>query len=325
MPGTNMNSPRVSVVMAAYNAGDYIARAIDSALQQDDVSLEVIVVDDCSADSTVEIVEEIITRDARVKLFKNEVNSGPSCSRNRAISEASGEWVAVLDADDEFRPERLARLLHLSDETNAEMICDYLQPVDEHGSIVNGLKMYPIVKPGKWMYFTSADFLLADMPGGNGLKAGYLKPMIRRDVLEKNFISYNDSVRVGEDALLFFECLVKGVKAVVTPESYYYYRLTTNSLCRQVSNDNIATLRDVNQKMINMASRYSRQNLTDLLYHRDSLYDCACRYQLFVRAIKSASFMEAVRVVRFNTQCLSYFIKTFKQRLMLRIKMTGSR
>ncbi|NJL48403.1 MAG: glycosyltransferase family 2 protein [Leptolyngbyaceae cyanobacterium SM2_5_2] len=103
--------PVVSVIIPAYNTEDYIERAVRSVLEQSFQELEVVVVDDASTDRTYEVVKAI--DDPRVKLFKNEKNSGAGATRNRAIQESQGEWIAVLDSDDWYAPQRLESLLSL--------------------------------------------------------------------------------------------------------------------------------------------------------------------------------------------------------------------
>ena len=94
----------VSVIMPAYNAGAYIAQAIESVLCQK-VSLELLVIDDCSADSTAEIVTRYTQQDERVILIRNTRNQGVAESRNIGIRRARGTYLAFLDADDWWQPE----------------------------------------------------------------------------------------------------------------------------------------------------------------------------------------------------------------------------
>lgn len=95
----------VSIVMPSYNASKYIRAAIDSVRRQTYDNWELIIVDDCSIDNTVELIQEI--NDVRIRLFKNEVNSGAAISRNRALRETKGRWIAFLDSDDVWLPEKL--------------------------------------------------------------------------------------------------------------------------------------------------------------------------------------------------------------------------
>ncbi len=105
----NKNEYTISVVIPAYNAGAYIARAIDSVLAQSRVADEIIVVDDGSTDNTADIVAQY---ESKVKYIYQD-NAGASVARNTGIEAATGEWIAFLDADDEWLPEKLAIQLEL--------------------------------------------------------------------------------------------------------------------------------------------------------------------------------------------------------------------
>ncbi len=105
--------PRVSVVMPAYNAGQFIAEAIESVLAQTFGDFELIVVDDGAIDDTCNVVARF--SDARVRYFYQE-NRERSAARNAGIRAARGEYVAFLDADDTWLPEKLARQVAHMDE-----------------------------------------------------------------------------------------------------------------------------------------------------------------------------------------------------------------
>src|SRR5215210_8953229 len=115
-------TPRVSVIVPAYNAAGFLERALNSALAQTMPDLEVIVVDDASKDTTLALAQEVAARDPRVRVLHNEHNRGMYPTYNRAIDEARGEWIAALDADDVWLPERLERLLAVAD--GEDMVSD---------------------------------------------------------------------------------------------------------------------------------------------------------------------------------------------------------
>ncbi|MCQ2209468.1 MAG: glycosyltransferase [Paludibacteraceae bacterium] len=91
-------APLISVIMAAYNAEQFISDSIESILSQTYKNWELIIIDDCSTDSTVEIVQSFHLD--KIVLLQNETNSGPAFSRNRGLSVAKGEYIAILDSDD---------------------------------------------------------------------------------------------------------------------------------------------------------------------------------------------------------------------------------
>ena len=98
----------VSVVMPAYNAARFIGDSIQSVLNQTYPYWELIIVDDCSTDDTDSVVSKFLS-DNRIRCLKNEVNSGAAISRNYALREAKGKWIAFLDCDDLWYPEKLEK------------------------------------------------------------------------------------------------------------------------------------------------------------------------------------------------------------------------
>ena len=104
-----MSAPAISVVMPAYNAAPTLARAVESVLAQTWPAHEIVIVDDGSRDGTPEVVGELKTRPGgdRLRYFRQD-NAGPSAARNRGVETATGDWIAFLDADDWYYPERLS-------------------------------------------------------------------------------------------------------------------------------------------------------------------------------------------------------------------------
>ena len=105
----------VSIVMPSYNTGHFIRASVASVLAQTYQDWELIIVDDCSTDNTDDIVGEFLA-DERIRYIKNEKNSGAAVSRNRALREAKGKWIAFLDSDDVWRPDKLEKQLRFMQE-----------------------------------------------------------------------------------------------------------------------------------------------------------------------------------------------------------------
>ena len=102
---------KVSIIMPNYNCEKFIEETISSVLAQTYENWELLIVDDCSTDSSVEIIKNYCKNDDRIKLFINEENSGAAASRNWALREATGKWIAFLDSDDIWLPEKLEKQL----------------------------------------------------------------------------------------------------------------------------------------------------------------------------------------------------------------------
>jgi glycosyltransferase involved in cell wall biosynthesis len=128
--------PSVSVLMPAYNAEKYIAEAIESILNQTFQDFEFIIVDDCSIDNTLKIIEEYAQQDNRIGCFKNEINLGIAGNRNKLVSLAKGKYIVWQDADDISLPYRLEHQYQFMEKNEEVGICGgWLQFFNNRGNI----------------------------------------------------------------------------------------------------------------------------------------------------------------------------------------------
>lgn len=107
--------------MPAYNAAAYLEATLDSVLKQTFEDWELLIVNDCSTDNTVAMVEEYMQRDSRIELINLSKNMGaPAGPRNIGIKQARGQWIAFLDSDDIWHPEKLSRQIAVLQKTDAK-------------------------------------------------------------------------------------------------------------------------------------------------------------------------------------------------------------
>ncbi|OGM08897.1 hypothetical protein A2159_02760, partial [Candidatus Woesebacteria bacterium RBG_13_34_9] len=128
-------APTISVIIPTYNRALTIKRAIDSVLNQTYQDFEIIVIDDRSTDNTEEVVK--IFNDEKLKYIRHEKNKGGSAARNTGIKVAKGEYIAFLDSDDEWHPEKLQKQLNLFNNLDKEFGVIYcgFQGVNEFGKV----------------------------------------------------------------------------------------------------------------------------------------------------------------------------------------------
>ena len=130
----------VSIIMPSYNTAKYIEESIQSVLNQTYKNWELIIVDDCSTDNTDEIVSQF--NDKRIIYLKNEQNSGAAISRNRALREAKGKWIAFLDSDDLWLPEKLERQIQFMIDNDCYFSYTRYTEIDEkskeNGKVITG-------------------------------------------------------------------------------------------------------------------------------------------------------------------------------------------
>ena len=119
----------VSVIMPSWNTGKFIAESIQSVIDQTYENWELIIVDDCSTDNTDEVVAKF--RDKRIRYFKNEKNSGAALSRNRALREARGEWIAFLDSDDLWNSDKLEHQINFMNKHGYTLSYSEYEKIDE--------------------------------------------------------------------------------------------------------------------------------------------------------------------------------------------------
>ena len=127
----------ISIIMAAYNAEKTIGHSISSVLDQTYPNFELLVVNDCSTDGTEKLVESFAAKDSRVRLISNEKNSGVSYTRKHGLEEAKGEWIAILDSDDAWAPEKLEKQIALQEKTNADLLFTGSTFVDADGQPIS--------------------------------------------------------------------------------------------------------------------------------------------------------------------------------------------
>lgn len=131
----------VSIIMPSYNTASFISETVKSVLAQTYENWELIIVDDCSSDNTDETVSQFLS-DSRIHYFKNEKNSGAAVSRNRALREAKGKWIAFLDSDDLWTPDKLQKQLSFMKENGYHFSYTNYIEIDEksnsNGTSVTG-------------------------------------------------------------------------------------------------------------------------------------------------------------------------------------------
>lgn len=285
----------MSVIIPAYNAADYLERALSSALAQTMPNLEVIVVDDASDDATLAIARRVALHDPRVRVLHNERNGGVSASRNRAINTAQGEWVALLDADDAWTPERLEQILAVADDADviSDDICIVFRKASE--SVVWSLiqrQGFALAKPRQ---ITLVDFVQYDL--------GLLKPLIRRSFLNRHRLAYNPAYRYAEDFLFYFELLSLGAQWLQLPQAYYlYYKYagsqTTSSLQSQLGKLMLwQSVIESTQTLLDHPAAVREAELAAALRHRIKRARGHVAFATFWESVRQRRFVELARLL----------------------------
>lgn len=213
-----------SVIIPSYNVSGIVERAIRSAAMQTLPPFEILVIDDCSNDSTVEVVQALAREIPSVRVYSTHLNSGPSAARNVGLREAKGDWIALLDSDDAWKPGRLKRLSEVATATSADFVADNLVMWDPVRDTQFKPAYYHL--PESQKQITLLDVFRAD-DNFNFSKASFtlMKPIWRRQFLADHKLEYNESMRIGEDFFFLAESLFNGAKVILIEEAYYIYSM----------------------------------------------------------------------------------------------------
>lgn len=129
------NNETVSVITPVYNAARFLATTIESAASQTYPNMELVLVDDCSKDNSAVIIAELKKKYPHIVYYLQPKNMGAGVARNTALEMATGRYVAFLDADDIWKPEKTTRQLALMKEKNAAMSYTAIEMIDENGNV----------------------------------------------------------------------------------------------------------------------------------------------------------------------------------------------
>jgi len=231
MTDHNVSEIDVSVLIAVWNAEDTIGRAIQSVLDQKDVSVEVFVIDDCSTDATVDVAETFSKDNAHVHVLRQISNGGPAKARNAGLNRALGTFVTVLDSDDYMKEGRLAQLLNIATGRNYDFVGDDLLRLDQDRQNAVPQRLWSTKSIGH-QDMDLTFFIKANMTTANGSRGelGFLKPLMNRSFLEANGLRYDERMRLGEDYQLYAAALACGARFCLTDPAGYIAVMREGSL-----------------------------------------------------------------------------------------------
>jgi len=232
--------PLISVIIPVYNAEKYIIRCLESISAQTYQNLEIIAVNDGSADGSLALLREYAGRDPRLRII-DRPNTGQGRARSDGVNAARGEYVSFADADDRAEPELLAKLYDACEKNAAELSCCNFCCVYDSGELSP-----PVLSPGVSIVDVAADmagyleaYLYCDEAAGM-MGAFLWGKLWKREILTGNGLVFREVSEVcAEDALLIFQAIPYIKKVAIVDEILYYYYLSQNSTTRTYQADMI--------------------------------------------------------------------------------------
>lgn len=206
-------NPKISIITPCFNCEKFISETIESVLKQTYTNFEMIIVDDASTDKSFDIIKEYALKDSRIKYFQNQQNSGAYYSRNFAIKNATGDYIAFLDSDDIWDESKIKTQIEFMENNNCDFSYTSYELIDE---MSNSLYKFARVKKN----LTYIDNLFHNWPG-------CLTVMYNQNTIGK---VYGQKKGNGDDYDLFLKILKKSKKAMGLKISLAKYRKHSNSI-----------------------------------------------------------------------------------------------
>ena len=318
--------PEVSIIIPTYNSEAYVAQAIESVLHQTYINFEIILVDDASTDSTLEIVNNF--DDERLKVISNKQNRGVSYARNCGIKAAKGNWIALLDSDDWYAPERLEKLLFVAHKEKANLVADDLNLIRDRELqpwstlLQENEREIPLIK-----IIDAIEFVVSDRPNPINAKRnwslGYTKPLIERKFLLQHNIEYDENIHVGEDFVLYLECLRHQARFALVSQPYYYYRTRETSLSTRKPTEYLADSCDIINMFIARETDFCVDlGLLEALSKNLVIYQKKLAYYQLLEAIKQKNIISTVTQILNHPSAAIDLLNKFTNILQKKLKYT---
>lgn len=236
-------SAPVCVIIAAKDAAATISRAVRSALEEQAVG-EVLVIDDGSRDDTAGAARDCDDGSGRLRVLRFTENRGPSAARNTALACTRSPLIAILDADDFFLKGRFDRLV---DGDDWDFVADNILFYDDRETP----PAIPVFAPEPTL-ISLADFVSGNMTrrGRSRGELGFLKPVMRREFLERNGLTYDETLRLGEDYDLYVRALMRGARFRILRSCGYGAVIRSDSLSGRHATEDLRRLWAVDNRFL---------------------------------------------------------------------------
>ena len=260
---------KVSIVTPVYKVEKYIGDCIQSVINQTYPSIELVLVDDCGGDKSVDIINDFISSTHKdgleIKLIHHEHNQGVAAARSHAMQAATGDYIFCLDSDDMLKPECIDPVVKRMEETDADfVVCDHYSDKENEGVGGKLCESVDIVEGNEECIHSFAK---------NWFNLAPWCKLLNREFIEKYNLYFREGI-INEDAPWIFQLCLNANKIAFLHEKLYYYRYNTNSI-----------MTDSKKKLINDSNIIALQIFYDEIMRRKDLWENKDVYLIFMRQI----------------------------------------
>lgn len=309
-----MNDTLITVIIPVYNAEKYLGRGIDSVLNQTYENLELILVNDGSKDSSLEVCNKYVKKDSRVRVISQE-NSGVSVARNTGIKAASGKYVTFIDSDDYIELDFLENSIKYAEEVGAELyIGGYFEDIYTDDKLISTSKS---MGPGD---VETVDTLIHNVFNGYPVECIQTcwGKLYLKHIINENNIEFAQDISMGEDQIFNYQYLLNCSSIIFDDKCYYHYlRINEGSLtCRY--HDNIYGMSiEIARALYNLKPLLSDENKVYMdLYAGRKVFTCIQYMFSYNKDLDYNTTIKKIKEVRedFFVKNLMKYIDRFKRR-----------
>lgn len=321
---------KISVIIPIYNSEKYIETCVKSLKKQTYDNLEILLIDDGSKETCVELCRKICEEDDRFKLFSQK-NQGVSVARNSGLKHATGKYVCFLDSDDAIHPLLIEEMIKHLEKTKAEMaVCGYAI-LDENGYIAETENASVMDERPDWVFLDRKKTEEAFHSTKTNLYHAIGGKMIRRDVIDE--IRFKQDVSLGEDTLFIYDVVSAGISSIYTESNWYFYQKHENNASKNAKNllnpEHLDCFRYVREKELERGNEKNAIMWHMFLFRslgskiiplkkiedkeeRKKIKDSVKRFKLIVRQEKKNPLYKKIpTLTKCTTFCFLYFYNNF--------------
>lgn len=282
----NKDKVNISVVMPVYNNARTLMEAVNSVLMQTYRNFELIICNDNSTDETEDILRNIT--DKRVQIIHNPRNLGEGPTRDQAISRAHGEWLAVIDSDDAWAPERLEVMLREVAASKYKMIFDNIYACHDTPS---GMIPWRVLRGKHAFGCNSKDPIDLSIETLINSEPMLIKPLLPLIYVKQYNVHH--SCQYGADIDFFLQLLAHGLQLTYIPKAMYYYRITPGSM--SASTNRFISMRETLENALNHFKHAPK--VQEALNRKISIVSRKEQYIPIILSLKNKNIIKAIQLV----------------------------
>ena len=289
-----MSQPKISIIVPVYNVEKYLERCVDSLRRQTIQDIEIILVDDSSTDSSLELCNRMAAEDSRIKVI-HKVNEGAGMARNAAFAVASGKYVGFVDSDDYVEPDMFETLYNKAEEHGSDLVMSGVLFVDGNTFSEKGERVLKTYFDRDTHFETKDELKILRMgivgaapddPDDSKYGMSIWKNLFRRDVITQNGITFkSEREMLSEDALFMIDFISCISKATGIADAFYNYCRNGESISKSYKKDKF-------EKSLVFVSEVEKRFKTDISPEDYQIYIYRF-WQAMCRVICSQEIMHA--------------------------------